>query len=190
MRKFAWPIFLFLFACSSKADQPTKENVNTDLLVSLEGIGPLKTDMYQKDLEKVLDQKLPLTNPQDTISGSFMDSAFIKYKGADMRLTFERAYAANEDIIMRMTAIETSSPLCKTKDGIGIGSSKEEIINAFPENLLVMNHDYANATDTIPSKSHYMITVKVQREGPQIIYRLKNNKVYSMVVGYFYDDEE
>jgi hypothetical protein len=190
MRKLHWLIFIFLLACSSKADQPPKENVNTDYLVSLEGIGPLKTDMYQKDLEKVLNQKLPLTNPQDTISGSFMDSAFIKYKGADMRLTFERAYSSNDDITMRMTAIETSSPLCKTKEGIGIGSSKEEIINAFPENILVMNHAYANDTDTIVSKIHYIITVKQAKEGPQIIYRLKNNKVHSMVVGFFYDDEE
>jgi hypothetical protein len=190
MRNLLWPFLIFFLACGSKADQPEKKITDNDLLVTLDGIGPIKTFMSQEQLEKTLGKKIPLTNLRDTVSGSWMDSAFIKYKEADIRLTFERSFDEHDNTFMRMTTIETSSPLCKTIEGVGIGSSKQEIIKAFPGNRLSMNHGFEKDTDTIPAKSLYVITVRQNREGPQIIFYLKNNKVRSIEVGSYYDDEE
>jgi len=192
MRKLLPLLLIVLAACGSKNDEPGKKNVNDDYLVTLDGIGPVKTDMSQGELEKLLNKKIPLTNPWDTISGSWMDSALIKYKEADLRLTFVRtyAYSAPDSFHMRMTDVETSSPLCKTKDGIGIGSGKKQIIDAFEDHLLFIEPDYEDTTYTTRSKSRSTIKAREAREGREIIFYLKDNKVYAIKVGSFYDDSE
>ena len=72
MKKFF--IFLFILLSTTIIAQ------NNDYLVSLDGIGTLKLGMKQVEVEKVLNKKIPLTNPSDTISGSWQDSAKVKYK--------------------------------------------------------------------------------------------------------------
>lgn len=191
MRKLLPVLLIVLAACSSKNDQPDK-NVNTDHLVSLDGIGPVQIGMSQNELEKLLSKKILLTNPRDTISGSWMDSAFIKYKEADIRLTFVRTYAytATDSFHMRLTEMQTSSPLCKTKNGIGIGSNKQQIIGAFEDHMLFMEPDFEDTTYTTRSKTLYSINVRENREGREIVFYLKDNKVYAIKVGSFYDDSE
>lgn len=193
MRKLLLPLLFFLAACGSKQDDKKGEkNENTDYLVTLEGIGAIKTSMTQEELEKLLQQKVPLTNPTDTISGSWQDAALIKYKDAELNMEFTRTYAyTKEDSFhMRITRITTNSPLCKTASGIGIGSGKQQIVDAFDNYLLFLDRGYDNDTTTVRSKTLYTIKVRESREGPQIIFYLKSNKVYSIEVGSFYDDSE
>ena len=193
MRRFLLSLLIFLAACSSKQeDKKVGKNENTDYLVSLDGIGAVKTDMKQDELEKLLLQKILLTNPTDTVSGSWQDSATIKYKDAELKLTFVRTYAYSvaDSFHMRITSIITENPLCKTTSGIGIGSGKQDIIDAFPNNLLYMEPGYDNDTDVVHSKILYSIKVRESREGPQVIFYLKDKKVYSIEVGSFYDDSE
>ena len=190
MRKLLPFILIVLAACGSKNDKPGKKNVDPDYLVTLDGIGPVKTDMYQDELEKLLNKKIPLTNPRDTLSGSWMDSAFVKYKEADLRLSFVRAYWANDSFNMRVNDIQTSSPLCKTKEGIGIGSGKEQIIDAFEDHVLFLQPDFDDTTYTTRSKNLYSIIAREDREGREIIFYLKDNRVYAIKVGSFYDDSE
>lgn len=193
MRRLLLPFFFFLAACGGKQDdKKTGKNENTDYLVSLDGIGAVKTSMTQEGLEKLLQQKVLLTNPTDTISGSWQDSAVIKYKDAELNLDFVRTYAymKEDSFHMRVTRITTNSPLCKTAKGIGIGSDKQQVIDAFDNYLLFMEPGYDNNTDTVRSKTLYSIKVREGREGPQIIFYLKGNKVYSIEVGSFYDDSE
>lgn len=193
MRKLLLPLLLFLAACGSKqGDKKGEKNENTDYLVTLEGIGAVKTSMTQEELEKLLQQKVTLTNPTDTVSGSWQDSAVIKYKDAELNLEFTRAYAyTKEDSFhMRITRMTTNSSMCKTADGVGVGSVKQQVIDAFDNYLLFMERGYDNDTDTVRSKTLYTIKVRESREGPQIIFYLKNNTVYSIEVGSFYDDSE
>lgn len=187
------PLLLLLSACNNKQDKTAAgKNENTDYLVSLDGIGTIKTKMKQDELETLLNQKVPLGNLTDTISGSWVDSATVKYKDAGLRLSFVRTYAYEKEdsFHMRITGIKTESPLCKTAGGIGIGSSKEQIIESFDNYLLIIGPGFDNDTDTIRSKSLYVITVREHREGPQMVFYLKNNKVQSIEVSSFYDDEE
>lgn len=193
MRKLLLPFLFILAACGSKqGDKKAEKNENTEYLVTLEGIGAVKTSMTQEELEKLLQQKVPLTNPTDTLSGSWQDSAVIKYKDAELNLEFTRTYAyTKEDSFhMRVTRMTTNSPLCKTAGGIGIGSAKQQIIDAFDNYLLFLGPAYDNDTDTVRSKTLYSIIVREGREGPQIIFYLRHNKVYSIEVGSFYDDAE
>jgi hypothetical protein len=192
MRKLFLPFFVFLIACGSKKDQPGNKNENTDYLVTLDGIGPVKTEMTQDELEKILNKKIPLTNLTDTISGAWYDSAFIKYKEADMRLSFLRtqSYTRSDSFYLRMTDVETSSPLCKTKMGIGIGSTKQQIIDAFEDNIVVIDPDYADTTYTTKSKTNITIKIRENWEGSEITFYLKDNKVYAIKIGSYYDDSE
>ena len=190
MRKLLPLLLIVLSACGSKNEKPGPENVNPDYVVTLDGIGPIQTGMTQDELEKLLNKKITLTNPLDTISGSWMDSAFIKYKEADLRLSFVRAYAANDSFNMQVNDMQTSSPLCRTKSGIGIGSGKEEIVNAFEEHMLFLAPDFQDTTYTTRSKSLYSIIAREDREGREIIFYLRDNKVYAIKVGSFYDDSE
>lgn len=194
MQRLWVPLLFFLAACGSKQD--SNKNENTDYLVSLEGIGVVKTGMSQEELEKVLQQKIPLTNPTDTISGSWTDSAFIKYKDAELRLTFVRTYAyeANDSFHMRLTELSTTSPLFKTAGGIGVGSTKQQVVNAFDQYKIFMGPQSIMINDSTWgfSKTLYSINVREDREGPQIVFYLnrKDNMVYLIEVGTFYDDEE
>lgn len=191
MRKLLLPVLIFFVACTSKqSDKKTEKNENTDYPVTMEGIGPVKTEMTQQELEKLLNKKVPLVNPTDTVSGSWQDSATIHYKEVEIKLDFVRtyAYAAKDSFHMRVTRMKTASPLCKTSNGIGIGDSKQKIIEAFDDRLLFLEPGYDN--DTLLSKTLYSVKVRESREGPQIVFYLKNNKVYSIEVGSFFDDAE
>jgi plasmid maintenance system killer protein len=191
MQKLLLPFLVFLIACNSKQDDKKKdETKNTDYLVSFDGIGPVKVSMKQAELEKLLSRKVPLSNPTDTISGSWEDSAFIKYKDIEIKLRFVRTYEDADSFYMRITRLQTSSPLCKTQNDIRIGSAKNEIIDAFENYLLIMAPDYADTSYTTRSKTHYSIIVREDWEGRQIIFYLKDNKVYNIEVGSFYDDSE
>ena len=198
MRRFSFLLFLvFIFSCKQKQDaSATTKPENTDYLVSLDGIGPVKTGMSQEELEKLLGQKIPLTNPTDSSSGSWMDSAIIRYKDAELKLSFVRTYAYDkpDSFYMRVNVISGSSPLLKTAGGIGIGSTKEQIIEAFDNYRLDLAPDFIMPNDTTweRSKTLYTISVREAREGPQIVFRinLKDKKVYSIEVGTYYDDQE
>lgn len=194
MRRIIFPWLLFLAACGSKQDnKAAAKNENTDYPVSMEGIGPVKTEMSQTELEKILQQKIPLTNPTDTVSGSWTDSAVIRYKDAELRLRFERTYAfaaAPDSFYMRVTEIKSGHQQCKTAEGIGIGSGKQQVIDAYPGNLLIMEPGYDSETDTTYSKTLYTIKIRQNREGPQIVCYLRNNRVYAFEVSSFHDDAE
>lgn len=188
-------LLLFLFFPAAFGNkQDNNKNENTDYLVSLDGIGPVKTGMSQAELEKVLNQKIPLTNPTHSISVSWMDSAVVKWKDAELDLSFVRTYAYKDldSFHMRVYDITTSSPHCKTAGGAGIGLTKQQVINAFDDYNIYMGPEYIMINDTTwgRSKTLYSIMVREAREGPQIVFYLKDNKVYAIEVGTFYDDEE
>lgn len=195
MQKLLLPVLLFLAACGSKQSNNTAEkNENSDYIVSLDGIGPVKNGMSQAELEKILNQKIPLTNPTDTVSGSWMDSAVIKWKDAEMHLSFVRTYAYKDldSFHMRVNDIKTSSPLCKTAEGAGIGFTKQQVISTYSDYKIYMGPEFIMINDTTweRSKSLYLIRVREAREGPQIVFYLKDNKVHSIEVSTYYDDEE
>ncbi|MEO7983570.1 MAG: hypothetical protein ABI688_05780 [Bacteroidota bacterium] len=191
MRKLLLPVLVFLIACNSKKDDKKPEkNENTDYLVTMDGIGPLTTEMTQQEIEKVLNKKIPLNNPNDTTSGSWEDTATVEYKEAELKLSFVRTYGATDSFYMRVTGMKTSSPLCKTNSGLGVGSSKQQIIDTYDDHVLLIDPDFEDTTYTRRSRSRYTINVRVDWEGPEIRFFLKDNKVYAIEVTSFHDDAE
>lgn len=188
MRKLLLPFLIFLAACGSKQDD--KKNESTDYLVTLDGIGPVKVSMTQEELEKLLKQKVPLSNPTDTVSGSWEDTATINYKGAAIKLSFVRTYMSEDSFYMRITKMKTSNSLCKIKNGIGIGSNKQQIIDAFEDHMLIIDPEFEDTTYTTRSKTRYVIKAREDWEGREIVFYLRDNKVFAIEVGSFHDDSE
>jgi hypothetical protein len=162
---------------------------NNDYLVSMDGIGPIKLGMTQAELETLLNKKIALTNPSDTISGSWQDSAKIKYKNIDLQLDFQRNYFAENTFNMIIISIRTSNPLCKTRPGIGIGADKLKIITAYEGFPISMGPEYEE--DGERSKTKYQVTVNNDTgERRRILFYLTNKKVVAIKVEIAFSDSE
>lgn len=162
---------------------------NKDYLITTDGLGAIKLGMSQAELEKILNKKVPLTNPTDTISGSWGDSAIIRYKNIDVELKFVRSYYAEGAFRMVITWIKASSPLCKTASGIGIGSGKLQIIAAYDGYYMYIWPEYSDE-GRVKSKTNSTISVRKDEEGNTIIFNLVNKKVVSIEILPVFDDEE
>ena len=183
MKKLLLPILFFIAACSNK--QPDKKNENTDLIVDMNGVGTIKLEMKQAELEKLLNKKIPLTNPTDTTSGSWQDSAKINYKGADLLLLFQRNYSSPDIFVMELIRIKTSSPLCKTQAGIAVGSDKLAAITTYQDSALQLQPDVYDSTN---SKS--IITIHDYHDTRFIGFQIENKKVTALEMGIRFHDSE
>jgi len=162
-------IFFFLFiAFVAKASAQ-----NIDYTVSMNGIGALKIGMSQAELEKLLNQKFILKNALDTAE-SWQDSTAARYKNINVTLFFQRHYTAENIYYMYLTGLKTSSPLCKTKQGIGIGADKLKIIAAYEADNISMGPEFEDEAFTKKSKTGYIISMNNDNNDRQIVFYLKN----------------
>jgi hypothetical protein len=158
---------------------------NKDYLISLDGIGSLKLGMPLVELEKLLQTKVNL-KVIDIDPVVLTETIKAKYKDIDVEIgLFKR-----QDFIA-VDGISTSSPLCKTKSGIGIGSTKLQIIAAYEGYHIDAKPEYIeDGEKLLKSKTMSSVTVKEDTEGYAIVFQLTNNKVTSFRVLPIYDDEE
>lgn len=176
-----------LLSCNQKEKQsgkkqPDKKNENPAYTISKDGLGELKIGMTQTELEKLLGQKLTLKHANDP-GDVWADTATAKYKDIEVSLYFERRYNEDEDIkIMELFAVETTSPLCKTAAGLGIGDERADVLAAFEDNPINMGPEYEQVNDSTwaPSKIKYSINVKDDKWDRELIFHLVNKKVNSL----------
>lgn len=171
---------LFIFLSTTTIAQ------NKDYLLSLEGIGSLKLEMPVTELEKVLKTKVVLKEINiDTIR--LTETINVKYKGINVVIDLIKY----QDETIVVNGISTDSPLCKTKSGIGIGSTKLQVISAYEGYYIDATPEYTMAGDTfLKNKTKSSITIKEAEEGNAIVFMLLNNKVVSFAIYPIFDDEE
>ncbi len=185
MRKLLLPFLIFIVACGSNNNQPDTKTENSDYLISLDGIGALKLDMPLVELEKLLQKKITL-KVIDVDSVQLTETIKEKYKGIDVEIDLIKLQGYTT-----VDGIRTSSPLCKTKSGIGIGSTKLQIIAAYEGYHIDARPDFSMDGDAVQkSQTSSSVTVKEDEEGNAIVFNLLNNKVVSFVIYPIYDDEE
>lgn len=188
MRSLFIPLFsvLVLLSCNSKnkksgSKEPGKKPGSSEYTISKDGIGELKIGMTQAELEKLLNQKLAMKHAADM--EAWGDTVMVKYKEIEVSLYFERQYNEDEDVkIMQLSAIETSSPLCKDANGLGIGDERTAVLSAFEDNPINMGPEYEQVNDSTwaPSKTKYSINVKDDKWDRELIFHLVNKKVASL----------
>jgi hypothetical protein len=170
--------FLLLFAFATRVTAQSN-----DYLVTMKGIGALKIGTRQADIEKVIGKKITLKNLLNKEEG-YADTIKAKYKNIDVLLYLERQYTSDEKSEIVLQGIKTSSPLCKTNAGIGIGDDKMKIISVYENNTLYIWPDYTDDTYTTRSKTKSVINVSADNSDNAITFYLTNKKVTSVEVSY------
>lgn len=179
-----------LFACKEKTASPgdPKDPVAKEFLVTDSSVGELSIGMTVKDVESALGEKITLMNknPQDV----WIDSAMVKYKGEDFTLLFDRRWVVEDSFYLVLGGMKISSEKFKTKEGISVGSDKEEIWKVYNDGFVFnMYPEFEDTTYTTLSKTRSNITVG-HGEGNILIFQLLNGKVKIMEVAQYYNDEE
>ncbi len=175
MRKL---VILLLMAFSIKAVAQ-----NNDYIVTMTGMGDLKMNMTIAALEKVLNKKITLKNLLNK-EGGYADTIKTKYKNIDVQLYLEDQYIDEKKSEIQLKGIKTSSPLCKTKSGIGIGDDKLKIINAYEDYPVNIYPSYEDDSYTKRSKTKSTITVSNDENSNVITFFLNNKKVIAIELAY------
>jgi hypothetical protein len=154
---------------------------NNDYIVSMNGIGALKIGTKKAELEKIIGKKITLKNLLN--EEGYADTIKAKYKNIDVQLYLNRQYIDEKPEIV-LQGVKTSSPLCKTKSGIGTGDDKIKIINVYENYTLYLWPDYEDDTYTKRSKTRSVINVSGDDSDNAIIFYLTNKKVVAIEVTY------
>lgn len=141
MNKICLIFFVLVSACG-----PAQ---NKDYTISMEGLGALKLGMTQAKVEELMKKKIAMTtNYLDTVNGSNRDTAKLVYKNIAVQLEFEKSYYAPYKFHMRLIGIRSSSPLCKTVNGNGVGADRLKIITDYDNYHVKIQPGYANYYQT------------------------------------------
>jgi hypothetical protein len=170
------------FGCSQQnKKQPAKKNENTNYIISKDGIGDLKIGMNQTEVEKLLKLQFQFNAMKDS-AGYWQDTIKAKYLEIDVSLRFERQYVDDDSSFMQLAGVETSSSLCKTASGIGIGDEKPAIISAYDDSPIDMGPAFEQVNDTtwLPSKTKFNINVKDDKYDKELVFHLLNKKIVSL----------
>jgi hypothetical protein len=180
MRIIILPLLLFLVINAGAQ--------NNDYIVSMDGIGALKIGMKQDEVEKLLNKKLVLPNALNK-ADSWEDSASGKYNSIGVQLYFQRRYESTDSFVMVLVSVRTSSPVCKTKSGVGVGADKLKVIAAHENNYISMGPYYGEDYGT-KIKATYLISVLSDQRERAIRFYLDNKKVVAIEVAVVFNDSE
>ena len=158
--------------------QTGKKTAAPEYVISKDGIGDLKIGMTKTGLEKLLKQSLTMKHANDT-GEVWMDTATATYREIEVSLYFQEMYAEEKTNEMELTGLSTSSPLCKTATGLGVGDERSAILAAYEDNPITMGPESIMVNDTTwaLSKTNYYINVNDDKWDKQLIFLLVNKKV-------------
>lgn len=176
-------IFLLFFIAVASCAAAQKN----DYTFSMKGLGSLQLGMSQANVEKLLKTKILLPNSLDTINHNYQDTAKLKYKNINVQLEFDRSYYAPYKFRMRLIGIRTSSPLCKTASGIGIGTDMLKIIAAYDSFHVRIEPGYVTYYETEKGKGKSTLSIlddvasvgQYGEDAYTMVFYLLNKKVVS-----------
>jgi hypothetical protein len=174
-------LFLLLFIGSQALAQ-------NDYLITMNGIGALKLDMKQADVEKLLNKKFTLTNMREQ-EGSWMDTVKTKYKNQDITIYFERQYEDDDKFNMVLCGFKVTNPIFKTQAGINVGTDKMKLINAYEQYRINLAPDYEDDTYTTLSKTKATAFVSNDLSENGLVFYLTNKKVVALELMRYYGDD-
>ena len=94
-----------------------------------------------------------------------METINATYKG----IPFELELMGSDQQSVRLESVSTTSPLYKTKEGVGIGSDQQTIVNAYEKHLLIIHKEAITLADIDNIRS-------------SIVFEMKNKKVVKIRV--------
>ena len=173
---------LTLLSCQQKdKKQPLKNAEKNEYTITKDGIGELKLGMSAAELERIVNQRFNFRMVVDS-PGYWMDTINAKYKDMEVSLYFERLGDESDSTYMQLAGVETSSALCKTEYGVGIGDDRSAILKPYDDRPIDMGPEYEQVNDTTwaPSKTKYSVSVKDDKWDREIVFHLANKKIVSL----------
>jgi hypothetical protein len=174
---------LLLASCKNNdkeksSGQKDKTPVSSEYTITKDGIGELKIGMLQADIEKLLKQSLVMKHAKDT-GEVWSDTATVTYNKMEITLYFQKSYVEEHADEMELFGLSTSSPLCKTSTGIGVGDDRAAILAAYEESPITMGPENIMLNDTTWgfSKTNFYINVSDEKWDRQLSFILVNKKV-------------
>ena len=138
-------------------------------------IGEFKVYQDKKQAKEVAKKKLILDNGVDSYN-------MVDYYGEKIALYCSTNYFENQNKTIKevVYSIKTKSKKFKTKSGMGVGSTREELINTYknyPNFSLFSYKDDAN-----PKLIHASFSLKDTDAGTSLYFTLENNIVTEIMV--------
>lgn len=168
-----------LFCIAVKAQTPMANATNA---ISTLRMGPFKINSYKPDVEKIAGTKLVAIDKDD-----YYDTVKVLYNNSNYTLVFNNEY--NEDakapVKMRLVSIISSNTTLKTKSGIGLGSTKAQILAAYDKFDINIYNDYQYKEKNNPKDKIQLVTLQDFDAGTQIMFTTENRIVTQIMVGIY-----
>jgi hypothetical protein len=173
MKVLSFILIVFL-CCNANLQAQDVNNISTMRM----GIFKLKTTVAE--IEKLIGQKLKINHAVD----NYLDTAKVNFDKVDYILSFVKRYNENEKapVILELYSVTSSTTKLKTKSGVGINSTKTEILAAYDKFSISIYNDWnykekGNAKDKIQH-----ITLSDFDAGTQLVFITDNRIVKSIEV--------
>lgn len=170
MKKITFLLLLFFFAAVSAQD-------NFDL--STLRIGPFHLKMDMKEADKIAGKKILADNKYNSPTP-------VNYKGEIINMYVWESSDSEKGTTRNIGNISTTSKKFRTKSGLGVGSTKDELIDAYRNFSSFSLYPGWNDDGTVnKSESYFNLT---DNDAHSVLsFKMKNNVVTEVTV---YMDEE
>ena len=171
-----------LVCVTSQAQTPM---ANTTNVISTLRMGPFKINSYKPDVEKNVGTKLVAIDKDD-----YYDTVKVVYNNSNYTLVFNNEYNddAKSPIKMRLVSIISNNTTLKTKSGIGLGSTKAQILAAYDKFDINIYNDYQYKEKKNPKDKIQFVALQDFDAGTQIMFTTDNRVVTQIVVNVYEGD--
>ncbi|WP_080778207.1 hypothetical protein [Chryseobacterium phocaeense] len=146
-----------------------------DFEVSTLRIGPYKVFMEKTEAEKISGTKLKMTD------GVIKNS--VKYNGEQIQIhLFETYISEAKPNVPSIMGLSTTSKKFKTKSGIGIGNTKDDLINAYRNHPSFTVHPAWDDKGEKRLKDTGYFTLEDLDAGTQLSFKFVNNIITEISV--------
>ena len=182
MKKMLFPflglLVLFFQRCGVKSDKAVDPKKNYS--ISMTGFDSLQLGMTKAELEAILDTTFSLKHIK--VDGGAYDTFNSRYKGTDITIYLSEG---DDSSLATLFGIQTTDSSFKTPTGIGVGSEKEKVIEAYTNHTKYIAPEYE--AYPVRSKTKSVVAVMDTVESRGLIFHIVNRKVSSVELCSYYE---
>ena len=174
-----WGLLLIVFhSCDTKSNktEPRKNEYH----IGMTGLDSLQLGMNKAELEDMLDTTFDLKHIH--VDGGPYDTFSTKYKGVDILIYL---YESDDQTIATLYGIQSGDSSCKTVAGIGMGTEKAKVIDAYANFKKYIAPEYEKYP--VRSKTKSVVAVMDTVPGRALLFHIINRKVSSIELSSYYE---
>ncbi len=156
-----------------------------DMEISTMRIGPFKIHMTSGEAETLAGKKLAVPTEKNDYNGT----TIVKYNNelVEISLSDEYGDTGNDNVTKyKVYALATQSPKFRTRSGMGIGSTRDQLIDTYRN--FTSFEVYSGWTDEgKASKTESYFVLNDVDAQTQIIFKMRNNTVVEVRVSIIYE---